>query len=763
MLYCALVNIETIGVFIMKKVLLTAVILFSVLITGCSDSNNNGFDYLTFVQDNFQTNESVNYTEPLLSLASDHHFEFEISQVAFDAILAKGYLVDDIFSLYFDADLTIRFTDIQTSFSTEDGLFIVAPAHTYFFTPTGMFRNTDDWGHFSHYHLVQNFDLTTGVRLEIPYVTVFTVERELDRPVVSVEQEENGSFTFAWNEIEGAEYYSIVRVRFCEDVGVEMVTVTTTTELMWNTELDGYEIDDVVAAIFAEYYLSRDQQIINANRNALEHAFWWDTVGINTIGSTFGVMAHSQYYDSNLSFHHESEFNRSEMICAIATFALREVKPSLTINNIADIPAFLPVTTCDGDTINVPVIIDIDNMDWQEGSPFHVYYRLSNSAFRNYFIIQHPPGANFLADLESQQEIMDAEFMRIGLHQYQYDNRRVVAFDVRKSNVLPNVTDLIFANNELEYFIAANIMDGAGIIDISEFSDRYQISRDLILAILEQTRYQMPLTLRFFFDFDSANNLVLIHRLHNEETVREIQQMIRDEVSRVVSEIITEDMSDAQKVFAINHFIIENTTGENMSDCCQQGPFSGEGLSENFIHGQPIFVQRQAAVTTLLLDYIGIPNVIIAGIFSLTRDYYHNWNRVQIGEQWYNVDVWFNGTNPPSNSLLLVCDELAGITNREGTNHLVDQRFGGLLGTLTAPNPSVYEYHRYHGAAANTRQEAINILTRALRSSDSAMVRIPHSFTNNDEIHIGQSVANNVGDVYLIPFNGILTIGFHYE
>ncbi|WP_270167248.1 WG repeat-containing protein [Paenibacillus sp. SYP-B4298] len=140
---------------------------------------------------------------------------------------------------------------------------------------------------------------------------------------------------------------------------------------------------------------------------------------------------------------------------------------------------------------------------------------------------------------------------------------------------------------------------------------------------------------------------------------REQYDLVKKEAQLVIRRIIKPDMSDLDKLLAINEYIIEQTEydDENYSKLIDQVPYTS--YSEYGVFGLGIAVcQGYTVATKLLLDMAGVENKKITGSVGSDREGWelHTWNLVQINGKYYHVDTTWNDDLRP-NRFLLTSDE----------------------------------------------------------------------------------------------------------
>lgn len=113
-----------------------------------------------------------------------------------------------------------------------------------------------------------------------------------------------------------------------------------------------------------------------------------------------------------------------------------------------------------------------------------------------------------------------------------------------------------------------------------------------------------------------------------------------DAIDSILSSTITSGMTDQEKVTAINNYLCDtityDETGEKHS--CADAIFKGSAVCQGYSNA-----------FYLLMNAAGVPTDYISGE---TADGSHGWNRVQIGGQYYYVDVTWNDAT--DNSYLLL-------------------------------------------------------------------------------------------------------------
>ncbi|MGL5068912.1 MAG: hypothetical protein ACRC6T_14035 [Sarcina sp.] len=71
----------------------------------------------------------------------------------------------------------------------------------------------------NNYYLIKKVDTQIGKELSKSEVTVFTVKAEIDTPTINYTVSKDGMIELAWNEVEGAESYTVCKIYRSEENG----------------------------------------------------------------------------------------------------------------------------------------------------------------------------------------------------------------------------------------------------------------------------------------------------------------------------------------------------------------------------------------------------------------------------------------------------------------------------------------------------------------------------------------------------------------
>ena len=173
----------------------------------------------------------------MLNLPADYVFEFDCCEEA-------GMMAHEVFKVYNSPDYA-NVGGMDFNWNTYDnGKISVAPQGALYLTKEGS-NNINDgtWGSMNELYLVQYIDLETGEELERPVVTPFTVEHDLQAPVVTQSVDENNCYMLSWQEVPGAVEYRVYEHFMDYGYTVECVTTKTSVsadEFESQKEMDEY-------------------------------------------------------------------------------------------------------------------------------------------------------------------------------------------------------------------------------------------------------------------------------------------------------------------------------------------------------------------------------------------------------------------------------------------------------------------------------------------------------------------------------------------
>ena len=120
-------------------------------------------------------------------------------------------------------------------------------------------------------------------------------------------------------------------------------------------------------------------------------------------------------------------------------------------------------------------------------------------------------------------------------------------------------------------------------------------------------------------------------------TPEEIKQNINaleEKINTVIAEKISPTMTNYQKELTLHDYLLENTDYYYCEDIADI-PYEKHTAYSALINKSCVCDGFSKAYS-LLLDKVGIGNIVVSGIVDSTT---HSWNLVNLDDEWYNVDV----------------------------------------------------------------------------------------------------------------------------
>ncbi|AIY18597.1 hypothetical protein GUY44_22250 [Pimelobacter simplex] len=247
--------------------------------------------------------------------------------------------------------------------------------------------------------------------------------------------------------------------------------------------------------------------------------------------------------------------------------------------------------------------------------------------------------------------------------------RSSVVIDVddpkQPSPELPVPSYPVFGSNELSKFIAGQLIAGATDIDLSEFDDQPGLP-DLQDAWREAV-YQNPYALAYFDGYSFDGSVLHVQAAYTAAEKQRRQQKIADRAKAIVKSEITAGMSVAEKVSALNRYLvnqgeyddaaISGSPGKYRSDIPAQLRYAWE--PDGILLSGTGVCMSYAYAFDVLAEEAGIESVVVTG--DLADGGAHAWNKVRIGNSWRAVDVTWNDpegrwTSPRGDRYLMIRD-----------------------------------------------------------------------------------------------------------
>ncbi len=159
--------------------------------------------------------------------------------------------------------------------------------------------------------------------------------------------------------------------------------------------------------------------------------------------------------------------------------------------------------------------------------------------------------------------------------------------------------------------------------------DKFYISNEYVISTSD---------LRFV----KLSTLKLSYIVNSMEQVKEKTQEIENEIDKIINENITQDMTEFEKELALHDALVKQVSYyeyENINDIPAIKHTAYGALVQN-----EAVCDGYSKAFKLLLERVGIENIIINGSSDGVA---HAWNIVNIGGEYYHVDVTSDKLNEP--------------------------------------------------------------------------------------------------------------------
>ena len=783
-------------------------------------------DLMDYLSTNYASSQlPEDYNQPMLNLPADYVFEFDCCEEA-------GMRAHEVFKVYNSPDYA-NVGGMDFNWNTYDnGKISVAPDGALYLSKEGS-NNIDDgtWGSMSELYLVQYIDLETGEELERPVVTPFTIEHDLQAPVVTQSVDENNCYMLSWQEVPGAVEYRVYEHFMDYGYTVECVTTETSVsadEFESQKEMDeyselimqdfqdaGYSGDAVTldGVEFMNYALKYDDEMENG---------YFLVVAVGEDGEQSGT--------SNLVDVRD--------IAMKLPYRIADSNIQVDIASVEDIPTYVDVEMADGSIQQM--VIDY------HGAQTYIYpddeYKMSikahvaNTLFDKFFItlygmthedvmaesnviterqdeilgkISSSPEPQVNISYNEDEELAEAidafreeisedgvltgdetaseesseeeseepseeeseepseeeseepseeeseepseeeseEPTEVASEDESEPAPEVSTDDTSKPVQLMNelagpvkaniealgsdkVGEMIFACNDMQAWMAMCLIAQSEVIPVpmEVFPDAANLEYTAALFI-EAYRQNPICGVLTEVNYSPEYQAILVKYAETPDVRFAKAKEEIDAAYAIRDEIITDGMSDYEKVLAINDYFRTNASYDY--DSTATGDVDDSLLTEQFIdshspHG--ILCNNYGVCESYSEAFIMVARISgLDAVCEIGALYGgpHEWNRVKIDDSWCVLDVTNNDIDIFTNALCNVSDEqIKGI--------LVPDNTALLNSSYYAANDDTKEYYYMNGWAVDDLSNADEILAEQLETSDCAVIRIPADVSKSE-------------------------------
>lgn len=625
------------------------------------------------------------------------------------------------------------------------------------------------WGNLGTLYLACYYDEKTGEKLEKPEVSIVTLKAELeDVPIFSYSILDDGRPEFTWTPVEGATEYIVCKVDSDSENGYGhmMYALGTTEDTKWTTEKVEFSNYAQANKDFRTYWLGQDDWKKESNYEDYKDEYepgevvkWgWAEEKDNAIY----VIAVSKDGTSHMSNTFTMEEMAPNLPNAIAVNTEEENGFSGEYESVQEFPAYDYVTMCDG-VINQKLI----DFHTQEASvaPKRVWYTDEEGNFLegetlNYlevpYVVEGTPFSYVMqiADYDEGNLKEDMKFLEDREEQLRMRSGDVGPSAMRERNVEPaeqqeEVRQVegteIFANSALGEYLAANMLGGVEVIDVSEFPEAKDMS--LVEDVFMEAYYQNPLILGVKgYQIDRKKMQVYVTYDDDGAVQARKQKEIQEKVSEVIGEIVTADMTDEETELAINQYLCDTIEYDfDALDNAEENEFMyvDENYNDSFtaygalINGRCV-CSGYAAAFKLLSDEDGLESIVVTGI--LDGGLSHAWNKIKLDDEWQIVDVTNNDTDYITNALLNLPDFAGERILVEDKSFMLDKKIDDYKGD--SENCEYYHMTDRYFPAEDIAEQLAN----DLQANGEATLRTDYDLDDERFYEITNAVYEIIGD-----------------
>lgn len=646
----------------------------------------------------------------------------------------------------------------------------------------------DNWGNAPMYYISLNYDMesTEAKKLDKPTVIPFTVKHEVEAPNAKGVVNEQGRLKLEWEPVEGAEKYNIYKLTDgTPDTGkvnnpingaalgydggngnLHLLYDGTTTECSFdNFAGEGHGLAEVQREN-GRYYCTGQNYCVNGE--------YYVTAVVNGVESGLSAAITT----SELAIPHKVT---EETDILFANF------PSA-----ADFPATVDVINIDGSVTKRNVIYDGPYVVDVYGYEVVQYnYTIEGTALAGYVIPEDEYSEHVSKLLAEQYDAGKAEpednIDKIPDNDVDTiiptdDNTDISGEDLvdtqientqehienADSQTVSTAPKGVYVNAETaeEEWLALNLIEGKTEISLEAFpalQDPYYL-----VDVFNKVYYQNPYILGVYaYSYDYNTLTFKVEYVYDADTIKAKQDEITDKADEIVSSIITDGMTDEQKVKAIYEYLVANCVYDNDALAnAEANNFVKDNSGEfedafntygTLINGKGVCMSY-AYSFRILCDLAGVECKVVTGY--LDGNLPHAWNTVKLGEEWYEVDATNNAvTTGIPYFLYQASEEIATATGYTKDDKFeideVAKSFGG--------DDSALEYYTQSGLTADSYDALVTEMCEGI-TADTQVFAVRWYGEQVDEAKLTDSISlafNTLGIENKLETSGfVATNGF---
>lgn len=673
-----------------KKIsLFLMILLMFFFISGCSllpnASGPNGSkselsSSMKKLKEKYNKNASYEMQDQVIHLKENEPLTFptKISKLGQLESLKKGNELNSSFEIYADSDLNVLLT---SDFVLRDGKLQLNPGHNftgYQVRPDGdrqsfeLVKNNESWGVYDTLYLLQRDDAETGKALKKPKLWVVKIDKK-DRDKIALKAKssllEDGRLQLEWTSVPGADSYSIVKRQLKKGNDANSQGYYDFVEID-RVESTVYRSEPPMDTLAASTEKSKAQRKFlaydrnYADSNAEPESTPYDLVVIPLKSRVpLGSMSNALSSDS---------FASSMPDQIDSTTFLEKSKEQRAKGQL---PTEAPLKMMDGSIHYFPIVYE--QVSAASGGRVRCLVSVKGMPSIKDEVYTEGKSAEEVQNLANENNKSLESRSKSGVYQ-PYVSVEKADLDLKGQKVVKDVSDIearVKGRTAMGEYFAKALANGSEYVDYSAFPE---LDYSSIAKVIEDVKEDNP-TLPQHFDYQVDESQQVVKFIYTDKDL-ESSKKVESKVKEVVKEVIRKDMSDREKVQAINQYLVDHATyndaayakskeAQNLRD---KNPRSDEesqklqDLYKTYINGQYASAwdasgvllegtgvcQSYAVAFNALAQEAGVEVLYVSGDVN-TGDK-HAWNLVKIDGQWLAVDVTWNDDDKHPNEYLLL-------------------------------------------------------------------------------------------------------------
>lgn len=232
----------------------------------------------------------------------------------------------------------------------------------------------------------------------------------------------------------------------------------------------------------------------------------------------------------------------------------------------------------------------------------------------------------------------------------QIENTEKVVEEGNKESVKVDKDTIVNADNAAEEYLALSMISGKAEISIAAFPEIQNWS--ILSDVFTKVMYQNPMILGVrSYGYDYGTMTLTVNYDYEVSEMAKKQDEIKAEGKKIIEQIITKGMSDAEKRRAIYDYLEKNTKyDDNALESAEKNNFMGvDDKYKDSFSTYGILVNKVGVCQSYAFTFDYLCELVDVECVTVTGAMYgylpHAWNRVLIDGEWLTTDVTNNETS----------------------------------------------------------------------------------------------------------------------